>query len=450
MRELEEEHALFHHKSSSSQLSLPLPGTVNSIASADSHESEPIIPLSPDPFGRYPSSQDFIGSTGSSVTYWEPESRPSLSIDSTGTAADLPPRSESVATSRFSLDTVPDEEITQPPTKQNGAKSTFGAITKLWKKGSKTPISQSHPPPPPTPTVTTYAGRISSEIPPRPSQDRLDTPTSSAGFTTPTTPTFGRLSVQPTPPPQAPLMSHLPAALQAGRPSMDSLNVPQQHAPQQSSPLHSHPRPGQPLMNANGSGVSPRLSTRSLGYDQLHFDQESPYPFRRYTPQSSSTPVSSTVTLPHTDHAPATPALSSSPTNDKPSSTNGIRKNLLKGWKSGSSSSVSSASGDHEPSRLSLDKPGRPRKGSVLHYSASPEPIPPSPQIPEQFLQRKTSDSRQPPQMVANNKPRMNSASTGGQAPRSSFASSDSGETRPSFDVSQFEIVSPRNVGYAT
>ncbi|RDB29335.1 hypothetical protein Hypma_015975 [Hypsizygus marmoreus] len=437
----------------------------------------PIIPLSPDPFSRYSSTPD-EGDRQSSV-YWGND-LPTRSPPMTFNVLSEPQepsgdqnrkRSGSVATSRFSADSITGEDAN--PKSNRSTLMTVNTIKRFWRKSSKNQSSSSSnlPPPPPTPTIA--SGRSSAQLsrPERPSQELPENP--------PKTPTFGRFSPkprvsqeqQPAPPPQQQL-----AVLQPHQ----QLPIPQ---PQQLSvPFNGRSSNPQPIVAAQ---MRPSKAGSTL--DRLHFDQESPYPIRRgpsYQARPPSPPPvpstsMSTPHLPLPSPSPDTlsqgmpPSLSAPPTQvqsekEKPS----IRKSILKGWKSSSSSSISITQQQQqapapEPrsssERFSVGG-SRSRRPSVLNFgstrgsvSSPPPDIPPSPQIPQQFITNGRNDNRQsirsrltsssidlsqsPPQGV--NKT-LNSGSTSPRRSMASASSRDSRDSRPSFDSSQFEIVSPK------
>lgn len=215
-KELQDEHALY-----------PLMAGPESTYSHDSAGS-PVIPLSPDPFGRYPSTPDApLMNDDSGPQYWESQRRPSVSSDIVHDADDpAGSRSTSRATSRFSFDSSSDNEpdtpssatvvggvassiITTPsagskevkPTQNRTTLMTVKGLTKLWKKGPKASVSVSPTPPPPVPAPPSVAAHpgynlkrsASPETSLRPSIDR---PTTSMS---PLTPTFGRFPGSTTP-----------------------------------------------------------------------------------------------------------------------------------------------------------------------------------------------------------------------------------------------------------
>ncbi|TFK77535.1 hypothetical protein BDN72DRAFT_852596 [Pluteus cervinus] len=553
-------------------------------SSASSHgSSSPIIPLSPDPFGRYPSSPEGSGGGQQPVTYWESGRRPSVSIEQMNESDGMHhhQRSASRATSRFSLDS---DTSAEPPSssskgkeEKSGNRSTLMAVkglTKLWKKGPKASVSGPVLPPPPTPSLGSRS--VSPEVPFRPSMEGRD----GSSQVIPSTPTFGRF---PTggPPPVPPTSA---GARSGGslerRPSQEQQ---QQQQQQQQQHMQQHSL-GVPTLHPMNGGMPP-LSTQSglpmppvpmlaqmqrgaaMRLDRLHFDQESPYPVRRYSPQppivnqesnvltsqqqqqqqsATEKPAAATTASTINGSSPTTTTSAAPTPMGPPTTSTGPRKSILKSWKSaasipaalrpGSSNvnnvNANDAANNVSEPRASLERPNagapRPRRPSVLHFgsssrttpspapssSAMPPPnqgseIPPSPQIPEQYLQhtsslrkvstenhkrgssvtsgattvvgstatsimskiglRRSSKSRMS-SSESNPPPSMTSSSTASSPPShshqplSSISSSvrsgspidsmtsprESGETRPSFDASQFEIVSPKLGGTLT
>lgn len=224
--------------------------------------------------------------------------------------------------------------------------------------------------------------------------------------------------------------------------------------------------------NLAGRGAGPgplitpymQAAKAAANLDRLHFDQESPYPStRRSNTQRSS---------PRPPSPPSLPAIPES--NNNPDAPAQAGPKSIMRWKSAASiassssrSSVASSSENPQP-RSSFERPtstasgSRGRRPSVINFGStrtsvtSPD-LPPSPQVPQQFapkqgtgapLDHRTSqrsrltassgDSYSPPQRQTSLTAR--SASP----PRSMTSSRDSNSSRPSFDASQFEFVSPK------
>ncbi|GLB35744.1 hypothetical protein LshimejAT787_0300320 [Lyophyllum shimeji] len=431
----------------------------------------PIIPLSPDPFGRFSSSPPIPSGSGQSSAYWEnepPAGKPRVPVTSQGDSqtangangANTGARSDSSAvSSRFSADSIAGVEAN---TKSSGRTTlmTVNTIKRLWRKSTKTNSISN---PPPTPSGSSFP-----PLPERPSQELHDGP--------PKTPTFGRFSPQPAPPRQS---QDMPPPIPQAAPL---LSAPPPH-PQQQIPIPPSQQLSVPTGTFNGRGAnsSPIMAAQMLPsksgstLDRLHFDQESPYPTRRnpsYSRPPSPPPVPSpsaqTMHLPPT--APPTARENIPPSlapggvaqdKEKPS----IRKSILKGWKSSSTSAAGppqQQSAEPVP-RASLERPNagapRGRRPSVLNFGStrstavSPPPDTlPSPQIPQQYIAQ-TDHGQFVRSKLTNgsidsthSRPNANNPLGVGQtSPRRSMASSRSSrDSRPSFDTSQFEIVSPK------
>jgi hypothetical protein len=196
----------------------------------------------------------------------------------------------------------------------------------------------------------------------------------------------------------------------------------------------------------------PQHVSKASNLDRLHFDQESPYPVRRSPP----------VRRPPSP--PPIPPLPPIPEQEKPTT----RKSILK-WKSSTNHAAHpslSHTSEGQP-RSSFERPGgslnsRNRRPSVINFGStrtsvtSPDPLPPSPQIPEHFISNnnnnKSGVERQQSQKsrlaVSPTESRQPSLGTLPlPSPRSMSSSSDSEEKEPIFDTSQFELVSPKPGG---
>ncbi|KAG6846074.1 hypothetical protein H0H87_006438 [Tephrocybe sp. NHM501043] len=486
----------------------------------------PIIPLSPDPFGRFSSTPADSSGSRQTSTYWDQDTVPEISAEIHTSAPivspDIRKRSNSTATtSRFSADSIVGVEAnSNNVAKPNRATlMTVNTFKKLWRKSTKNTSSSN---PPTTPSNTSF-----SPIPPvpirpeRPPQEQSDDP--------PKAPIFGRFSPQPAPPrrsqdvpppvPRAPSQPSVPVLPQQLRPipqlppQSQSQNVPtlSPPAPHQQSPIphpqelgavpqqrpptphtqHHHqysiPPPQQqvpipqqlvvPPPPFNGRSANPIVATQmrpsrsNSTLDRLQFDQESPYPITR-RPQANSrqssppplpSPTPQTVHLP-----PPTPTVSnpgspkSTPSSSPPQEKANARKSILKGWKSSSISSTASIQQAIVPeSRPSFERlnvgAARTKRTGALNFESSrtsisslPPDIPPSPQIPQQFASR--SDNRQSiksrltnSSIDSSHSPPQSNGLGPESTPRRSMASSRSSEeSRPSFDTSQFEMVSPK------
>lgn len=413
----------------------------------------PIIPLSPDPFGRFSSTVSTANSSRQPSTYWE--TNPISSSQFEGVTERRPPSEAKTNSSRFSADSISGgEEVAPAPAKPAGRASNLmnvKSIKNLWRKSAKTAVA-SQAPQPPAPTL----GRNSPQNPPpRPSEEKMSLPPSHSPHTS-----VGRSSPQLAPP----------------RPAQE-FSAPLPPRSTQPSPL-APPRPPH-MQNMHMRGDS--------NFNQLVFDQESPYPTRRSpsvrgSPQPSPAPfLPPTPSLHGTAVVPPprgsshmsppsrsipTPPLTQEKIPDKEKT--GVRKSILKGWKSASGSmsqsqnSISTINSERSSSEKTTSSTSsnsqngntRGRRPSVLSFGSgrasvtSPE-IPPSPQIPNQFI-RAPADQRQSMRSMTQKSSTdstlysITQPSRTSSPPRSITSSRDSEETRPSFDASQFEIVSPK------
>ena len=429
----------------------------------------PIIPLSPDPFGRFSSTPD-----GRSSTYWEsdPPVQPSSStLTSVPKDAHNRTRStSSAATSRFSVDSVTLDEPAAKPASRSTL-MTVNTIKRFWRKsGKNTPTPNDTPPP----TPTSAGGRTSTQIPQRPerpSQEQMELP--------PTTPTMGRFSPQLAPPRPSKELPPSPQPQQLSVPQLAQQLQPRQQLPVPELQQWSVPHGGRSTQAIPIVAAQMQSSKGSASMDRLHFDQETPYPIRRMLSQSPQlTPPSnlpspdsrfSDLPLPNTP-PPAIPSTNPPPPpeKEKPSA----RKSILKGWKSATSSATQPPPVVEPRSsieRSSMERPNangaiRSKRPNVLNFGssrrsmASPPPpldIPPSPQIPQQYINPPRHEHRQSMKsrlmsgsvdlsnsnLLSRNRTLEARPSSPQQSMRSSRSSQD---TRPSFDTSQFEIVSPK------
>lgn len=230
--------------------------------------------------------------------------------------------------------------------------------------------------------------------------------------------------------------------------ALDQVNspIPLVHSNQLSVPSH-------PGVNHNSPTTTtyPQHISKASNLDRLYFDQESPYPVRCSPPvRQASRP-------------PSPPPLPAIPKQEKPA-----RKSILK-WKSSTNHTTNPSIGHTSESqpRSSLERPGpvvnsRGRRPSVINFGStrasvtSPDLLPPSPQIPEHFVNKKGLEHQQSqrsrfavsPAELNPPPPRQSSQGALSSSPPRSMASSHSSQERqPSFDASQFEIVSPKSGG---
>jgi len=453
----------------------------------DSPSESPVIPLSPDPFGRYPSSPEPPQAIRTSGAQWDTLTTGHGIMEPESMAIHMQGRARSgTSASRFSADSLNGMEEAPtpapPPSKPTSTRSTLMSvktIKKLWRtskpKSNSSSNSNTRPPTPtappsgrtspmvpavpPTPT-TSSSGRISPMVPQRPerpSEESLELP-DMPDIPPPTN--FGRLSPQPVPQQSQSRSSidqvnnqghrsvdqQMPPAPQ--RPSMDQLGPPVQQGQFQQLSI-----PSFPGRNPNaGPIMTPHMqaSRSASSLDRLHFDQESPYPIRR------------------SPRPPSPPALPAIPEQEK----SVARKSILK-WKSSSSNNNSNgkshkatpSTSESQP-RSSFERPNsngnsRGRRPSVINFGStrasvtSPD-LPASPPIPSQYMSggskvngvgyvnggglEHQSSQRSRPSLDSNH-----SRNDRDTSPRPSMASSrDSLGSRPSFDASQFEFVSPK------
>ncbi|KAJ7597333.1 hypothetical protein C8J56DRAFT_1041537 [Mycena floridula] len=394
----------------------------HSVASRSSPGSNsPLIPLSPDPFGRYPSSADPTReSSRQSAAYWESMPAP--------TAGEVEGRKSESNSSRFSADSL--KGVAVDPTANKRSTMSVKNIKNLWRKSTKNstlgPGSDPLPPPPPSP------GPGSFSAPPPMSRSS----TSSGG--PPPTPTHGQFSSQSTmPPPQRP-----------SRPSREEMIIP--NIPDHQLGIHHFARA--PNTSSSPIIVS-KMQPTSRNLNGLYFDQESPYPTRvstqRTNPKETSSRYPSRPSSPSPQSAvtptqqATSPVMSQSalPMSSIPESRkSSVRKSILK-WKS--------ASNLNQPTTTQADRSSaRPRRPSVSNSnygSFSEAQIPPSPRIPEHLLSRTSISSNERPSRASQLTSRSTDSSHSGSRRKSSQSLRSSAEdTRPSFDSSQFEMVSPK------
>ena len=404
------------------------------------------MPLSPDPFGRYPSVTE--SSTNVPVGANWAANAAVYSAQSTRLEV-VPEASQAQAqvhttTSRFSADSVTGEELASVVKASNRATLiSVKSFKKLWRKSDNKKSISSIAPLLPTALTTPSLGQASPAPPrpERPSEDQLDLPD------VPDLPTSARLSPQPPsqPPPREPMST-------SRRPSQDQHLVPPPPRPSlelnpPTQPIHSNqfPVPSHPGKNRN-SPITTALPqhSKALNLDRPHFDQESPYIVR-------SPPVR---------QSPRPPSI---PEQEKPVTA---RKSILK-WKT-STNHVTNASvtlpSEAQP-RSSFERPGaivgsRGRRPSVINFGStrtsvtSPDLLPPSPQIPSHFINKDGLEHQQSQRSkfakspdLYSLPPRQSSLGALTSSPAISMASSLDSQETPSFDASQFEIVSPKSSG---
>ncbi|KAG6878312.1 hypothetical protein C0993_008909 [Termitomyces sp. T159_Od127] len=483
--------------------------------------SDPIIPLSPDPFGRFASTPPPPPGEQPSSVYWEKDAMPDISNIS---AVDIPPpidspdgrkRSNSSATSRFSADSITGIEANSKLNRST--LMSVNTIKKLWRKNTKNPSSKLPPIPSSSPTTAVppvpvpsksdeppkdlRTARLSPQLPSRPSQGMPPPPVPKAPppqHLVPVMPqrlrtvshsqSLSEPSQLPKPPPQEsappvppksqspmPYSQHLPYPSSKQRPPTPySLQQSQDYVPSHQQVTIPQQSSVRPLFNGMSTNPQPIVVTKmrpgrsNSSLDHFKFDQETPYPITTRRPRANSRPPSPPIPSPSLQpvySSPPTPTLANgnlsitapAPLQEKPS----VRKSILKSRKSSSISSIVSIQPMTAPelrtSTEQLNAKGvRPRRPSIINVglsrqsvtSSSPD-IPPSPQIPQQFINDKRHSIRS---KLTNSSidsshsvPQLSSKLSGGSNSRRSMASSRSSqESRPSFDTSQFEMVSPK------
>ncbi|KIJ22161.1 hypothetical protein PAXINDRAFT_178265 [Paxillus involutus ATCC 200175] len=347
------------------------------------------IPLSPDPFGRYPSVYEtdalpvpsYWDSATQQFSHEPSDPRPSLSSADEGSLASTTP------SSRFSADSTSIAmDHGEKNTKTTAPLVSVKGFKKLWRRSKS----------------------------------------SSGGVPQPSTPGAGRSSFQHSGPP--PRVT-----------SSDQLAAP----PIPSALLARSPNSKSPV-------------------GQLQFDQESTYPWHPSRPSLSGSRPTSPATL--VPNAPAHPPEKTS-----------VRKSILKSWKSVSGAAsqqpVNGSESRNRSERPISNETIKPRRPSVLDGS-----IPPSPQLPDQYLpsnhartgstffERRKSAGRSkmgPTQHYSSSSqdllsriPQQRSSvimqAPGSASPSRSFFSATSrdshAESGESFETSQFEFVSPPKV----
>ncbi|KAH9178841.1 hypothetical protein EDB89DRAFT_1928740 [Lactarius sanguifluus] len=285
--------------------------------------SFPVIPLSPDPFGRFPSIPASPPSTSEGSESPEglhpqarikystfgipPERHSSLgSFSGDGTVSSHTDPTSATPSSRFSIDSTDEGKNNRTATSLNPVKS----IKSLWRKNRKASVSSGPASSSPSWTGSDRASQALSSVPnlPGPSMPRPPTPTS----------------------------------LGASRESVASLALPADRYPPKVPP---HDTP------LSSKSPSPRLA-RDSSINSMVFDQESPYPVlvssqrpsssRPRTTAQSAGPLSPTLSThrssmhqselpPLPAEADAMPPHAMSPTDRE---RTGAPKSILKPWRS--------------------------------------------------------------------------------------------------------------------
>lgn len=415
------------------------PGSMNLPPSLSRRAGEasdsPVLPLSPDPFGRFPSSVT-QNTDGTNSSYVPPERTSSLAQrgqPDNGDPYERPP--SKTPSSRFSADSVLEEAAANANLKATSNRSTLvsmKSIKKLWRKTNKSSISTM-----PSPDPSILLSR-----PPSSAASLHDTEYESSRAPSPSYP-----------------FSQAPPPMPSGRTSQASVrSVNLQAAPSQSYPAR--------------GGKSSRPDS---GLDPFYFDQDSKYPVHR-----AGSPQEQYGMAPYQAGAPT-------PVTEKKRS---VRKSILK-WKSNSSSSINGNRDGAGERRQSTDRPDtRRRRPSILDVAGSmmrasvasaSENSPSVPELPAEYRMSRQSrgsittvqvaangDERTQEQPVRTNSIRRKpvpssstdsslastepihtpvsamgpSSSPDGNVALASPRSSD--DVRLSFDATQFEIVSPK------
>lgn len=351
-KELEEEHSIFERVKSST---------------GDSA----VIPLSPDPFNRHPSS---TADPRPQVVHGP------LSVERGPDAeADNKTRSRSGTTSRFSADSLTEAE---PAIKNNNRTTLMSvkSIKKLWRKSKEKHVPSGSIDDPPSMHTVSSTGKALPSVPPqrpeRPSEEQLypDTNINPAE-------NLSRLSPQLIPPPQTQRSS---IDQDGRRTPQDQLRPP----PVPRSSLDQLGPPQQfsiPMYQGRNPNVGPvttvhmRQASKTNHLDRLQFDQESPYPIRvSPLPRSSRPPTPPLPTVPEQERHVAP-------------------KSILK-WRNGPNGSHHVPSGSTHGApvvpRQSFERPtahpsGRGRRPSVINFGSTRgavSDLPPSPPIPTQYV----------------------------------------------------------------
>lgn len=470
-RELEEEQALY-----------PPLAAPNLYLRNRSDMDSPIIPLSPDPFGRFPSQTESVYMEDHSPRDSQVFQNGSVAVSQQDPIVSPPDRTSSLThghssvgsndrsttqtpSSRFSFDSVTSEDATKVGSqKSSSSMMSVKSIRRLWRKSGKQSISGSI-------NTIPESGRTSPNVlppngPPPQTTGRLRSKS------------ISKQMLPPTPP--APLTDKLPVP-----PIVQTRMQPLY----QKMTLDDNQRyPNLPPSSRDPSPMGhARMSSLAQQQRPPSAQQQRPPSVQQQRPPSVS------------QHQ-RPPSVSQQPSESKRES--GVRKSILKSWKSAtglSGSSKHKASSSSSTPRSSTEQPpdGRRRRPSVtdtargmrssVGSSSMLADIPPSPALPEQYTNLPPTQSRassrqsqltlnsftngaekrpdssrrglsvssfsttsspprgKSPLMVGTSPPR--GQLNGVAANDGSRLSDASWEDRPSFDVSQFEMVSPPRPG---
>ncbi|KAH9065866.1 hypothetical protein EDB87DRAFT_1555263 [Lactarius vividus] len=334
--------------------------------------NSPIIPLSPDPFGRFPSIPASPPSTSEGSESPEglrpqarikystfgipPERHSSLgSFSGDGTVSSHTDPTSATPSSRFSIDSTDEGKNNRTAASLNPVKS----IKSLWRKNRKASVSSGPGSSSPSWTGSDRASQALFSVPnlPGPSMPRSPTPTS----------------------------------LGASRESVASLALPADRYPPKVPP---HDTP------LSSKSPSPRLA-RDNSINSMVFDQESPYPVLvssqrpsssrpRTSPQSAS-PLSPTLSthrssMRHSELPPlpaeadAMPPHPMSPTDRE---RTGVPKSILKPWRSDNSTGPEQYATRNRRSRGASEVHGKPpgigenRVSATIESTRPPQTSPP-------------------------------------------------------------------------
>ncbi|KAF9270785.1 hypothetical protein L218DRAFT_952858 [Marasmius fiardii PR-910] len=406
-------------------------------------EESPIIPLSPDPFGRYPSSppeESLTSSRRNSNAYWDtvPVGVPTENLKKhresmSSISGKQETRPVSTKSSRFSADSTNDdgEEV---QVKSRGGVVSMKSIKRLWRKSNKNSVASVSglPPIPPTPTIATAplapSGlSVQQHVASKSTPDLPLNATMDPNFRYPSrSPSPNSLHARP------PIRPPRPSQEEIELPDIpDQLNIPLQPASGRPAPL--------PII---ASQMTHNRKSQDNGLDRLHFDQESPYPITMK--KGSSRPVSPAGVAPHP--SPTPPPLPENASSNGVNAVNrtSIRKSILK-WKS--ATQLGTSNGDSARQRKLSN-------ASLAPNQKYPENIPPSPSIPEHFLHSRPSQASSHSHSSIDSRtdslqsvlPRPTSSSATSATSTASPPARTSKDSIPSsLDDSQFEIISPKD-----
>nr|GAT44118.1 predicted protein [Mycena chlorophos] len=524
-RELAEEHAATAY-----------PAMTPSVGKSNGSLNSPLIPLSPDPFGRHPSQPPDAPNVRNSGTYWDkpmviPAPKEPSPPPTAGVQRKASEKSESdKSSSRFSTDSMSGSTLVDKQANRTTIMSVKG-IKSLWRKSHKSSPSLSGSKAPGAKRISTVQENTHLPLSPpaparpnRPSMEEMQFPDVDVpvprtpltpGFAPPPSPRPGAAAptsrpsldqprpiiqrrpsqmldhVPPTPPPPSPSpvvpaqrrpsQDELRMQSAARRPSEDELSAPQLRPPITRAPSH-------PALNALSTRPPPMLHStnqapivaakagppRKAFGDELTWDQESPYPTRMSRAPSVASMVPSRPPSAASQHhssptPPPVPASPPLPSTLQAPQTTGPRSILKLKPPNGAAPAVP-APLTPSATTFRAKRPSHGGNGSISGLGSSPSQgsplvlppdIPPSPKLPEQFINSQPPPSRSRPNSAAIMRRRLSAkmASTAtdssrrhraqeSQASANSRASgSEETHESTSLDNSAFEIVSPKMGG---